>query len=332
MSKVYVRNHKDMLIKKIFKIQTEPKGKIKETVQPLPNWEVIRNELGADSLLSSSKEASVEVDETIRLYSRHKDGVHNSQKFDSSSVPAKGSTSVLIQACEQGNSVEVKNMLDGGLDVHARSTDVLYSGFTAVHVAALYGHINVVETLLNHAAKLDEEDTTGKRQPLHFAAASRQRSMVRFLLKHGAQVDAKARNAVQPIHEASWSGSIEVLDALIEAGAMVDCSDIFGYQPLHWATMTASQPEVIRYLSRRGADIEAKASDGSRPLQLACTSDPTSLRTLIALGAKTHYEDGSESAFEIATKRQSMWALEVLREDGADPNHEDDDGKTFLAI
>lgn len=88
-------------------------------------------------------------------------------------------------------------MLDGGLDVHARCTDVLYSGFTAVHVAALYGHINVVETLLNYAANLNEEDTTGKRQPLHFAAASRQRSMVRFLLRHGAQIDAKARNAVQ---------------------------------------------------------------------------------------------------------------------------------------
>ena len=297
----------------------------------MPDWDPIRNELDADSLLPSSQEVSIvsRVDnKIIKPYNYLEDRSQGSQNFDDFNKLAGRSTALLIQACEKGNSVLVAQLLVSGLDVHARFTGFMYHGYTAIHVAALYGHINVVQTLLDNSAYVDEEDITGKRRPLHFAAASRQRPMVEFLIGQGAQIDAKARNAVQPIHQASWAGSIEVLDALIGAGAAIDCSDIFGYQPLHWAILTFHQPEVIRYLVNRNADVEAKTSDGSRAVHLTCRTESKNLRTLLALGAKTDFDDGTDSALITAINSENQIAVEMLLKHGVDPNRRASDGST----
>ena len=328
MSKVYMRNSKNMMIKKIFRVRSQSKKNTKETIPPTPDWDAIRNELDADSLLLSSQEVSIEDNDTIRPYNHLEDRGQGSQHFDNFNILAGTSTALLIQACEKGNSVLVAELLVGGLDVHARFTGFMYHGYTAIHVAALYGHINVVQTLLDNSAHIDEEDMTEKRRPLHFAAGSRQRPMVEFLIRQGAQVDAKTRNAVQPIHQASWAGSIEVLEALIGAGAAINCSDTFGYRPLHWAILTSNQPEIIRYLANRNADIEAKTSDGSRAVHLTCRTESTNLGTLLALGAKTDFDDGTDSALITAINSENQIAVEMLLKHGVDPNRRASDGST----
>lgn len=294
MSKVYIRNSKNMMIKKIFKIGSQSKEKGKGLIQPVLNWEAIRNELDADSLLCSSPDLSIQDDDTIRRY------IYETEVsvLNTPSIPGQESTALLLRACEQGNGALVKDVLSGGVDIHAPFTGIMYSGYKAIHVAALYGHVNVVQILLDYCANIEETDARNWRRPLHFAAGSRQTSMIRFLLGKGAQVDAVTRNAVQPIHEAAWSGSIEALDALIEAGATVNCPDRLGYQPLHWATMTSNQPEVIRYLSTKNADINAKTSHGLRAVQLVSKADAANLGMLLALDAKTDYDDGTTSALD----------------------------------
>ena len=330
MSKVYIRNSKNMMIKKIFKIGSQSKGKGKELIQPVLNWEAIRNELDADSLLYSSPAMSIEGEDTVRPYIYNGDRGLSSQPLATPSRPGQESTALLIRACEQGNGVLVKDLLFGGVDIHAPFTRIMYSGYKAIHVAALYGHVNVVQILLDYCANIDEPDAIDWRRPLHFAAGSRQTSMIRFLLGKGAQVDAMTRNAVQPIHEAAWSGSIESLDALIEAGATVDCPDRCGYQPLHWALFTPNQPEVIRYLSNKNADINAKTSHGLRAVQLVSQADATNLGTLLALDAKTDYDDGTTSALITAIDSDCGRSVEALLKHGVDPNLRASDGSTAL--
>lgn len=295
MSRVYMRNSKNMMIKKIFRVGAQSKVGVRDITQQVPDWETIRNDLDADSLLHSSEEVSIEDNETIRSYNYHENGSRRPQEVNNSSVPAQNLAVELVQACERGDILRVT-------------------------------------TVLAHGARIDEEIVTKKWRLLHFAARSGQGSMVRFLIDRGAQVDAKDRDGIQPVHLASESGSMAVLKALFQAGAAVDCSDERGFQPLHYASMTPNRFDVIKYLLREGADIEAKASNGYRPLSLACTSDTTNLCTLIELGAKMDYKDGSESALETAIKRDSKWALEVLLKHGADPNCQKDDGRTILHI
>lgn len=332
-SKVYMRNCKNMMIKEMSKakIKLKPNSTATATAQISTDWEAIRDELESDSLLTSC-EVSINDNETIRCQHFIDSRPRLSEEYNTAGVSGPTSDNELIQACEQGDSIAIKRLLLRGIDLHTRFMKDQYCGLTAIHVATTFGNVNVIEALLGYGCRVEEEETWGKRRPLHFAARSGNIFVVKLLLLHNAQVDAKSRNGIQPIHLASRSGSIEVLDVLIGAGAAVDCSDWLGHQPLHCASMVPNQSDVIMHLKRKGADIEAKASDGSRPLRLACTSGSSNLQTLIELGAKMDYDDGSESALETAVRRDSKLALEVLLKHGANPNRKNDDGKTVLHL
>ena len=339
MSKVYMRNCKNVMAKEIFKARLGSKPKVGVLIadQTTKNWEAIRDQIEADSLLANSCRESIDDTDTIRSYirsrSRHRsseDIVHSNQiernsmlarscerpisnadtisshirsesrhRFSEDFIAPRVSGGTfdneLIRSCEQGDSRQAQWLAVRGVDLQAQFKQGSYSGLAAIHVAAINGHINVVEVLLTYGASIEEETASERRRPLHLAALNGRVSMVQFLICEGAQIDAKAQYGMQPIHDVSWSGSVEILDALMEAGARVDCLDSFGHQPLHWAAVTPNQSHFIQYLISKGADIEAKAFNGSRPVRLACRSDPTNLRTLIKLGAMTEYDDESDS-------------------------------------
>ena len=220
--------------------------------------------------------------------------------------------------------------MDRGADLHAECREAESSWFQGIHVAAMHGHIAIVEALLGYGALVEEEEASFRWRPLHIAAKSGQGAMVKFLIQRGAQINARACYGIQPIHEASASGSVEAIDALVEAGAAVDCSDGVRYRPLDFVTQVPKRVHAITYLVRKGADIEAKSHDGSRPLHLACVSDPANLRTLFAHGARMDYDDGSRSVLQVAIRFDSTWAAELLLVHGADPNRQNDNGETVL--
>ena len=332
MSKVYMRNSRNLMIKELSKARMSFKGKHIATAndQTVTDWEAIRDRLESDSLLAISNELSINDEPPAES---HNYPITRPRLFvENGFIIPTGMTleEELMWACQRGNDLQVKSLADRGVDLHARSNQGQYSGLEGIHVAAMHGHIKIVETLLGCGAMIDEEDTILKWRPLHVAARSGRRAMVQFLIQNGAQIDAKTFYGIQPIHEASRSGSIETLDALIEAGAAIDCSDRGGCQPLHYAAKMPQGSHVIRYLLREGGDIEAETTDGSRPLRLACMSDPTNFRTLIALGAKVDYNNGSESVLQTAISLEANWAVGILLLHGADPNRQDGDGKTAL--
>ncbi|MEQ3693882.1 MAG: ankyrin repeat domain-containing protein [Thalassolituus sp.] len=84
--------------------------------------------------------------------------------------------------------------------------------------------------------------------------------------------------ATSAIHEAALSGDIKDLKAFVEGGGNIEdrgdknwVSGIYHYDGktlLHMAA-EGSQPESVRYLISKGADIEAKTSAGETPLLLS---------------------------------------------------------------
>ena len=332
MSKVYMKNSRNLMIKELSKVRTSFKGKHIATTndQTVTDWEAIRDQLESDSLLAQSNEISINNEPPTESHAYHTTRPRLSVYDEITNPTGMTLEEELMWACQQGHDLQVKSLADRGVDLHTRCNKVQYSGLEGIHVAAMHGHIKVVKTLLRCGAMMEEEDTIFRWRPLHVAARSGQSAMVKFLIENGAQIDARNCGGVQPIHEASVSGSTEVLDALIEAGAATDCSDKNGYQPLHYAANMPTRSHIIRDLLRKGCNIEAKTSDGSRPLQLACRSDLTNFCTLIDLGAKVEYHDGSETVLQTAISLSLYRAVVILLELGADPNRQDGDGKTAL--
>ena len=341
MSKVYIRSSKNVMFKELSKakISFKPKATAGAGAGPTSmnqaatDWEAIRDQLEADSLLATNCDVSINDNETIKSYDNTESRPSFSEEVNAIDVPGTTFVEELMLACEQGDTLKIEWLVSRGIDLHTQFDKDEYSGLTAIHIGAMWGHVNIVQTLLDCGASI-EEPSRGMQRPLHVAALRGQVSMVDFLIRRGAQVDAQDTNETQPIHEAAKSHALGVLDALTKAGATADCSNRFGYQPLHYASMEAGYSAIIRSLCKRGANIEAKTSNGSRPIHLAMKHNQyynySNLSSLLALGAKLEYHDGTEPALNTAVSDLFETATEELLRHGADPNCQGHDCKTAL--
>ena len=95
----------------------------------------------------------------------------------------------LHKAAEKGNLKKVKELLNQGANIHARTKN----GFRPIHWAAAHGHLNIVKELLNRGAKINSRTNTG-RQPIFYAAERSRLPVVKELLNRGANANNILRN------------------------------------------------------------------------------------------------------------------------------------------
>jgi ankyrin repeat protein len=114
------------------------------------------------------------------------------------------------------------------------------NGDTALHVAALFGHRDVVELLLANQADVNAKDNDGWT-PLHCAADAhaflgQPKDVAELLLAHKADVNAKSKGGFTPLHFAASEGHQDVAEVLLAHKADVNTKDDSGWTPLHYAT------------------------------------------------------------------------------------------------
>ena len=163
--------------------------------------------------------------------------------------------------------------------------------------ASASGDLGTVKRLLGKDPSLVRA-AYAYRRPMYFAVRENQLEVAEFLLRNGADpVNAWGSDTLLDIaRDRGHTGMLALLEkALARANgaprgevvaaairerdlpkvrALLDTSpdllhaaDLLGNQPIHWATMTR-QLDMIDELLARGADIDAKRSDGARPVQL----------------------------------------------------------------
>ena len=152
----------------------------------------------------------------------------------------------VFEAAALGESSQVEELLaaEPGL-----ATAFSGDGFTALQLAAYFGHVDAVSALLGA----------------------------------GADLAAVSRNpmAVMPIHAACAAGRLEPARALLDAGADVNAKEHGGYTPLHLAAGNGNEP-LTRLLLKAGADRGARLDDGGTPAELAADSGHAELAELLS--------------------------------------------------
>lgn len=113
---------------------------------------------------------------------------------------------------------------------------------------------------------------------LHVAAAAYRTDIAKELIAHGADVNARNRRGTQPIHYAAtgqpasetWNPKAQanILTYLLRAGADPNAVDKSGVTPLHRAVRTRCAA-AVRILLANGADPLRKNGSGSTPQRLA---------------------------------------------------------------
>ena len=182
-----------------------------------------------------------------------------------------GSTPLHI-ASQNGNLQIVEYLIYKGAEIDAKNK----LERTPLHYACINKHLKIVEYLISNGADLNSKDEYGDSL-LHFASHSDFLQIVQYLIElQHFDVDIKNKNEQTPLHYACMNGRLTVVKYLIAHGANIEAKDNAkinsGSTPLHIASYYG-KIEVVKYLLSIGANKDAKTNSGYTPYDLATNEE-----------------------------------------------------------
>ncbi|XP_074851304.1 protein fem-1 homolog C [Carettochelys insculpta] len=147
------------------------------------------------------------------------------------------------------------------------------SGATPLLMAARYGHLDMVEYLLEHccasievggSVNFDGETIEGA-PPLWAASAAGHLKVVQCLLDHGASVNNTTLTNSTPLRAACFDGHLEIVKYLVEHKADLEVSNRHGHTCL-MISCYKGHKEIAQYLLEKGADVNRKSVKGNTAL------------------------------------------------------------------
>ncbi|EAQ84868.1 hypothetical protein CHGG_08882 [Chaetomium globosum CBS 148.51] len=212
-----------------------------------------------------------------------------------------------------------------------------HSGRTALHLAVIgeKGSVEerqeVVKVLMERAGVDKEAKEFMNLTPLHLAALSRHKAIVKLLVEQGVDKEAKDIYGDRPLHLATRFGHQAIVKFLIEQGTDKEAGDKYGRRPLHLAA-EHGQENVVKLLIEQGTDKEAKRyRGGMRPLHFAAEHGQENIvKLLIEQGAdkEAKCEVSNERPLHLAARKGHEAAVKFLVEQGADKEARDYSGRT----
>jgi hypothetical protein len=168
-------------------------------------------------------------------------------------------------ACAAGNEALARFLLERGAAPDApRAVPALLAACGGNHDAP-----DLVRLLLRHKASTTATDRLG-RTALHVAALNGHAEMVDALLGAGAPIDARDANGVTATMEAARAGANRVLQRMVFRKPAVDLLDQAGRGALLIACASRqANEETVRLLLALGADPTIAAADGRRAIDHA---------------------------------------------------------------
>ena len=189
----------------------------------------------------------------------------------------------LAEAALNSNTEMIQALLAAKADANAAGAD----GQTPLMLVARTANVAAAKLLLDQGANVNVREAQRGQTALMWAAAASQGPMMRELLAHGAEADAKSATdmmtpliskepRVQPRPPGGMTamlfstreGCLDCVRALVEKGAKDDLPDPEGITPLISAIFNAHF-DVAKYLIEKGANINRWDWWGRSPLYLA---------------------------------------------------------------
>ena len=195
------------------------------------------------------------------------------------------------------------------------SPDILdSSGMSALHWAALSGHTNIVERIVDSGGDVNILNSS-LNSPLHIAASQGHSTTVQSLIDRNADLSSRNLKDRDPLFMAVLYCRREkflenVLKILFVKGVDINQFDSSGSAPLHECAIRGlAMP--IKYLVDEDADINLKHnSNGLTPLQIACSAKSPNaecIRAILENGALINLVDSKgKTPFENIIERYTV--------------------------
>jgi ankyrin repeat protein len=209
---------------------------------------------------------------------------------------AKTSNDRLWVAARCGSLPSARDAVSSGADIqYRRSWYYTLRDMTPLHMAALEGHADIVQVLLQHRA--DPKATNPDLfTPLHAAARRGHAAAAALLLKAGADPNAMDQIFGTPLHEAVQRGHPEVVRLLLKAGASPDLRDAKrGATALHmigWnIVFERGHEQAMDLLLAAGANRNLPNKEGLTPLDYVIRNpNKPAIKPMISRGFKRRAE------------------------------------------
>ncbi len=269
--------------------------------------------------------------------------------FSALSVSAQSNIGqdALLPAIRRGDTETVAQVIEGGVNPNITDEE----GVPALMLATLFADAECVEVLLKGGANPNRRNAAGT-PPLIWAISDFAKA--RLLIEYGAEVNAKSATLGRTplLVAATFPQSVEVLGLLIAHGADVHAEDSAGANALLLAIRQADIG-VVRFLVDRGLDPNEPIAHGRLHLPTieylmslretadlasldgaARWQDPRLITRWVEMGADVNVSLGSYGRTPLhsgaSSESGTAEILEVLLENGADPNAETTEGERPL--
>ena len=218
-------------------------------------------------------------------------------------------------ACANASGAMVERLLAAGAD--ARAT--LASGETALMACARTGSVDAVEALLSRGVEVNARDASESQTALMWATAQRHPAVVRLLLEHGADPNARSRVRREVISR-RLQADLRYGERSRSLGSDAEETDVGGFTPLLFAARVGDI-ESAGLLLAAGADVNDTGPDGASVLVVATHSGHGALaRFLLDRGANPNAAIVGYTALHAAVLQGDLKVVRALLDHGASPN------------
>ena len=206
------------------------------------------------------------------------------------------------------------------------SADVCHCGYTPLHLAALYGHLEAAILLIRKGAQLDDRDCTGAT-PIHVAACPNRANLI------GGNINVKTSNGSTPLHSAAACGVVGIIDYLLYKKASLTAVDNYGLTAPHYSIYNFTFTSFVDLMAPRKGHLSRFFVYDN---QYTSVDDLHWLDTLVKLlhgGSNIDVVDvDGQTPLHIAAYYGLADAVNVLLQMNASMEMKDKNGKTPLEV
>jgi ankyrin repeat protein len=227
----------------------------------------------------------------------------------------KGYTALHV-AAQWGHQSVIEILFHAGASIHVLTTE----GETPLVIAAGNGHLRVLQWLLRQGANVN--DARGSSGNALAAAAQHGEVMiVKFLLDHGADVNAQGGKYGNALQAASYNNQKKIVQMLLEREADVNAQEDEHGNALR-AASSCGHEKIVQMLLKRGADVNAPGGRYDNALQAASFGGYEKIvQMLLERGVDANAQGGRfGNALQAASRYGYEKIVQMLLKRGADVN------------
>lgn len=214
-------------------------------------------------------------------------------------------------------------------------------GYAPIHLAARHNCLQAAQVLLEAKASVDCRAKPAEVTALGYAALKGHLELANLLLQHGAQVNVRDKVGRSPLHQAASGGHDAMVSLLLNQGADVGAQD--GKECEHdddndnnsnSSSSPSDREEMLRAINaRKGVVVKRQKQSQRQPLLYAVTFGHASTALLlIEGGADVNAVSATGQTCLHQTARLGLPRMvKLLLDHKAAPNLKSADGRTALA-